>query len=139
MASFFRASKTSFISAPANVKNLASGQRSRIMQTSYTSNPVQIPPNFLKEIPKDTNPITIERVNFAESALPEYAPYYATVLDNVLSASECAELLRLAALSSPTGDWAPALLNVGVGVEILETEVRHCDRYITSDRFTPAC
>ena len=144
MASFFRAyqankldskSKTSTISAPIDTKKVSDSQmrRPRIMQTSYSSNPVQIPANFLKTISTDAEPITIQRVNFATSSLPEYAPYYATVLDNVLSASECTELLRLAVLSSPTGDWAPALLNVGVGFEILETEVRHCDRYIVSN------
>jgi hypothetical protein len=102
------------------------------MRTSYTSNQVQIPSDFLKVVPTDAKPITVERVDFAASTLPEYAPYYATVLENVLSASECEELLRLAVLSSPTGGWAPALLNVGIGYEILETNVRHCDRYVIS-------
>jgi hypothetical protein len=105
--------------------------RPRVIRTSYSSNPVEIPSDFLR-VRTDVEPIQVERVNFAISTLPEYAPYYATVLDNVLSASECAELLRLAVLSSPTGGWAPALLNVGVGVEILETDVRHCDRYMVS-------
>jgi len=105
----------------------------RIMKTSYSSNPVQIPSNFLKAHTAAES-IQVERVDFATSTLPEYASCYATVLDNVLSAAECAELLRLAVLSSPTGSWAPALLNVGVGVEMLETEVRHCDRIIWDEQ-----
>jgi hypothetical protein len=100
------------------------------MKTSYTCKPVEFPPDFLKITPPDAQPIVVERVNFAASAVPEYAPYYATVLDNVLSASECAELLRLAMLSAPSGDWEPAMVNAGAGYEILATDVRHCDRII---------
>lgn len=109
--------------------------RNEVVKTSYSSNPVQIPPDFLKVIRTDAEPITVERVDFATSTLPEYAPYYATVLDNVLSPSECAELLQFAVLSSPTGDWAPALVNAGIGYEIMRTDVRHCDRYFISIDF----
>jgi hypothetical protein len=142
MTSFFKSnmdkrnqqnSKTKLpsISAPSNSRKVSNSQthHNQIVKTSYSSNPVQIPPDFLKVIPTDAEPITVERVNFATSTLPEYAPYYATVLDNVLSPSECAELLQLAVLSSPTGDWAPALVNAGIGYEIMRTDVRHCDRY----------
>lgn len=101
----------------------------RIVQTKYSSNPIEIPSDFLK-VRTDAESIQAERIDFATSTLPEYARYYAVVLDNVLSVSECTELLRMAERSSPTGDWAPALLNVGVGLEILSPEVRHCDRII---------
>lgn len=101
--------------------------RSEVVKTSYSSNHVDLPSDFLVAIPADAEPITVKRVDFASSPLPEYTPYYATVLENVLSASECADLLKLAEQSSPTG-WAPALLNVGSGYELLATDVRHCDR-----------
>ena len=120
-------SKTSSHSAPSNTKQSHCQTRPYVMQTNYSSVPVQLPPDFLK-VRADREPIQAKQINFATTTLPEYAPYYATVLDNVLSASECAELLELAELSSPTGNWAPALINVGPGFEVLETDIRHCDR-----------
>ena len=97
-------------------------------KTSYTSKAVEIPPEFLRIQPADIQPITVQRVKFAETPLPEYERCYATVIDNVLSASECDQLLRLAEMSSPTGGWAPAMVNAGMGYEVLVTEIRHCDR-----------
>jgi len=124
-------SKVSSISAPFDSKSVTPGHGHRhIVKTSYTSKPVEIPSDFLKIAPPDAQPIVVERVNFAASAVPEYAPYYATVLDNVLSVSECTELLRLAVLSSRSGDWEPAMVNAGAGFEILATDIRHCDRII---------
>jgi len=107
------------------------------MKTSYTSNPVHIPQDFLTTIRDDAEPITVQRIDFKSSPLPEYDGCYATVLENVLSPSECAQLLRLAEASSPTGGWAPALLNVGPGAEMLATHVRFHDRIIwDSDEIT---
>jgi hypothetical protein len=92
------------------------------MQEQKTSRPVTIPSDFLKGPP--AQPVSVMAVDWAKSPLPKYAGLYAVVLDNVLSASECEELLRLAVESS---DWSPALINVGV--EVLATDVRFCDRY----------
>lgn len=123
--------KVSSISSPFDSKKVSNhDDYPRVVKTSYTSEPVEIPSEFLKATPPDARPITAERVDFAASAVPEYAPYYATVLDNVLSPSECVELHRLAELSSPTGDWAPAMVNAGAGYEILATDVRRCDRFV---------
>lgn len=98
------------------------------VKTSYPSNEVDIPDDFLKRTPIDAAPITAHRIDFAKSSLPEYHACYATVLDNVLSPSECARLLRLAEASSPTGGWSPAMLNVGAGHEMLATNFRFHDR-----------
>jgi hypothetical protein len=100
-----------------------------IIQTSYTSKPVKIPPYFLVSSPSDADSIIVEKIDFAASPLPEYAGMYATVLDNVLSASECAELLSLAEMSS-SGGWQPALINAGIGREVSAPEVRSCGRII---------
>jgi len=102
----------------------------RIVETHYTSKPVDIPADFLKATPSDAVPITMERIDFSTSPLPEYAPYYARVLDNVLSASECAQLLRLAEQSSSSGKWEQAMVNMGIGREALAPEVRLCERII---------
>lgn len=118
---------SSSISAPTDVK-VNPNPRPQVTKTTYESNTVPIPASFLTTTPSDAHPITVSRIDFANTTLPEYTPYYATVLDNVLSATECADLLRLAEKSSPTGEWQPALLNAGAGYEVLMTDVRHCDR-----------
>jgi hypothetical protein len=99
-----------------------------IIRTSYTSKPVKIPPYFLVSSPSDADSIIAEKIHFAASPLPEYAGMYATVLDNVLSASECAELLRLAEVSS--SGWQPELVNAyaGIGREVSAPEIRSCER-----------
>ena len=112
-------------------KRSASGKNSapqQIVRTTYTSKEVTIPDDFLIATRDDAEPITVQRIDFKSSPLPEYDGCYATVLENVLSPSECAQLLRLAEASSPTGGWAPALLNVGPGYEMLATNVRFHDR-----------
>lgn len=120
-------SNASSISAPTDVTKHLNGMP-KLTQTRYTSKAVDIPSDFLRVLPQDAHPITVSRVKFAETALPEYEPCYATVIDNVLSASECEELLMLAEMSSPTGGWAPAMVNAGMGYELLATDIRHCDR-----------
>jgi hypothetical protein len=102
-------------------------RQDRPQVANYTSKPVDIPPDFLKTTTAHAEAITVQRIDFSTSPLPEYAPYYATVLDNVLSTAECTQLLRLATESSTTGNWGQAMLNVGVG-EVLAPEIRLCER-----------
>ncbi|KAF7973626.1 hypothetical protein HWV62_14812 [Athelia sp. TMB] len=117
-------------SKQASSGNGAAPSPPAFVKTSYPSNEVDIPDDFLKRTPIDAAPITVHRIDFAKSSLREYHAYYATVLDNVLSPSECARLLRLAEASSPTGGWSPAMLNVGAGHEMLATNFRFHDRII---------
>jgi len=107
--------------------------------TKYEFNDVPIPTNFLTEdLPFDAQPITIAPIDWAESVLPEYEGLYAVVLDNVLSPSECSELLRLAQASVPKANrgasglrfWSPALVNMGGGYEVRDSKYRHSDRII---------
>ncbi|KAL2135387.1 hypothetical protein VTI74DRAFT_8799 [Chaetomium olivicolor] len=116
----------------------------RPIQTKYLSSPVPIPPDFLTGAPPaDARPITVTPVNWASTPLPEYAGLYATVLDHVLSLSECQTLLRLAESSVPapgedgselrhsaTDPWGPALVNAGGGFEVLDQEYRNSDRIV---------
>jgi hypothetical protein len=113
------------VSRPNVHRNIAGMQ---IVETHYTSKAVDIPADFLLATPPDAVPITVERINFSTSPLPEYSAYYATVLDNVLSQSECAKLLLLAEQSSDTGKWEPAMVNAGIGKEAYAPEVRLCER-----------
>ncbi|EER23348.1 hypothetical protein D8B26_001449 [Coccidioides posadasii str. Silveira] len=102
-----------------------------ILETSYTSKEVPIPDTFLTTPPPDAEPITANIIDFSSSSLPEYKDYYAVILDNVLSQSECAQLLSLAEQSVETGEpWKPALVSVGPGREALMTTYRNSDRII---------
>ncbi|KAI1146491.1 hypothetical protein F4825DRAFT_466496 [Nemania diffusa] len=107
------------------------------VQTVYRSNDVAIPDGFLKSTPADAQPITHTPIDFKTSVLPEYDGCYAVVLDNVLSPSECAELIRLAEDSVMDEDkgadgsaWRPALVNVGGGFEMQIPDYRNSDRII---------
>ncbi|OLN86462.1 hypothetical protein CCHL11_06436 [Colletotrichum chlorophyti] len=108
-------------------------KRHQPQQTSYESNPVPIPASFLAlPPPPDAKPVTLTRITWPATALPENGTRYAVVLDNVLTSAECAELLRLAEASSTHADapWQPAMVNIGPGWEILEPEYRNSDRII---------
>jgi hypothetical protein len=106
------------------------------VQVSYESKDVEIPEDYLQVEPHDARAITLQQVDFENSVLPEYAGAYAVVLDHVLSPSECAKLVELAAASVLDRDridgspWRPALVNVGGGWEVLEKDYRNSDRII---------
>lgn len=107
------------------------------VKTSYTSKPVDIPHDFLS--PEHALPVTVTPIDFTQTPLPEYAGLYAVVLDNVLSAEECSELLRLAEASAPnsdgkSGSWQPALVNVGRGYESAMTDYRNSDRIVWDEK-----
>ena len=109
----------------------------RPIRTRYISNAIAIPDSFLTSAP--VAPVTLRHVPFASSEIPEYAGRLAVSLDNVLSPEECQQLLTLAEASVPMEDgvespWRPALLNVGVGLEVVATEVRNNDRIIWDEQ-----
>ncbi|KIW09367.1 uncharacterized protein PV09_00265 [Verruconis gallopava] len=74
--------------------------------------------------------VTKTVVDFAKTALPELAPGYAAVLDNVFTAQECASLLSAA---EKVGSWERAMVNVGGGRQQMMTDVRNCARIIWDD------
>lgn len=112
-----------------------------LLKTSYESKDVPIPDDFLVAFPQDSKPITVHPIDFSTTELPEYAGYYAVVLENVLSASECLQLLSLAEQSvidpvplesniTETYKWKPAMVNAGPGYEVLAPDYRNSDRII---------
>ncbi|KAK1980781.1 hypothetical protein LZ30DRAFT_722217 [Colletotrichum cereale] len=123
-------------------RNAASPRpKSKPQQTSYSSNHVPIPEDFLSgPPPADAPPVTLEKIDWSASALPENGPLYAVVLDNVLTPGECARLIRMAEDSAAdrgeNGDepWQPAMVNIGQGWEILESEYRNSDRIIWDEQ-----
>jgi len=110
------------------------------VKVDYTSLPVAIPPDFLVADPPDARPITVQTIDWATTTIPENAGLYATVLDHVLSPSECATLIALAEASVPPSrrrrvpggstPWQPALVNIGAGLEVLNTRYRNSDRIV---------
>ncbi|KAF2089993.1 hypothetical protein K490DRAFT_71683 [Saccharata proteae CBS 121410] len=75
--------------------------------------------------------VTISRIDFSQTGLSDYAGHYAVVLDNVLTRSECQNLIALAeAQTEPNGNWERAMINVGGGRQMLATEARNCGRII---------
>jgi hypothetical protein len=73
--------------------------------------------------------VKVWRIDFEEENLPEYKGLYAVVLDNVLTAEECGQLI-IAAERRTEGVWEPALVNVGMGMQELRLDTRNCGRII---------
>lgn len=124
-------------SEPASKKsrNASSPRPSRPVRTSYTSNVVEIPEKFLKRPAADSwEPIKIQKIDFAAAGLPAYAASSAWILENVLSPSECQELLKLAEASAQPGEdgdkWRPAMLNMGGNYEMMAADYRNSDRIV---------
>ncbi|MCJ1390866.1 hypothetical protein MMC18_003727 [Xylographa bjoerkii] len=85
-------------------------------------------------LPEDflSNPSTqvqVQKVDFTQTQLPEYSPYYAVVVDNVLTAAECNQLVQAAEASTGSG-WEPAMVNVGGGRQEMILDIRNCGRII---------
>ncbi|KIM25824.1 hypothetical protein M408DRAFT_204715 [Serendipita vermifera MAFF 305830] len=141
--------------------NTETPRHMKIVATSYTSKPVKVFPSFLKTTPYDAQPILTYPVDFAKTPLPEYEGLYAVVLDNVLSPSECKQLIAYAEESAGLGGetktnqneqdikedgasgktvevenngWRPAMVNAGRGREVLMTDYRNSDRIIWDDQ-----
>ncbi|KAK7751886.1 hypothetical protein SLS62_006187 [Diatrype stigma] len=114
------------------------------VKTTYESKEVAIPEGYLTSDPPDAAPLKYSKIDFEKTALPQYKGAYAFVVDNALSPSECATLIRLAEASVPDENrrgggggnsdsdsaWNPALVNVGGGYEVLVPEYRNSDRII---------
>lgn len=134
----------------ANGRGIPEG---KALKVEYFSNDLPIPDDFLPAVStaEDAQPMTMTPVDWTATAIPEYEGRYAVVLDNVLSRSECDELIRLAEASVDSvriGDnkdmiqkdddddaarldpWSPAMVNAGNGYEVLDTTYRHSDRII---------
>lgn len=116
------------------------------IQMTYASRAVSLPPGFLSpdHPPPDAKPVTIRPIDWAATALPANAGRFAAVLDDVLSPSECAELLALAESSvdvagmqyarADRDPWLPAMINAGGGWEVLDSKYRNSDRIIWDDQ-----
>ena len=76
--------------------------------------------------------VTKKYVDWSTTKLLEYEGFYAVVLDNVMSQSECEQLTE-AAVAQAGGKWEPALINTGNYQQALYTDVRNNDRIMWDD------
>ncbi|KAL9593286.1 MAG: hypothetical protein Q9219_007619 [cf. Caloplaca sp. 3 TL-2023] len=74
--------------------------------------------------------ITKHTIDFAATDIPEYEGYYACILDNVLSPTECANLVRAAKAQTKDGEWQQATINAGFSGQQVDPETRLCGRII---------
>ncbi|KAJ4407306.1 hypothetical protein N0V82_009944 [Gnomoniopsis sp. IMI 355080] len=112
----------------------------QLVPVEYISNDVSIPDDFLSvtSSPSDAKPITLTPIDWTKTVLPEYDGRYAVVLDNVISPSECQELLQLAESSVDLSrvakgiqnPWRPATVAAGNGYEVLDSHYRNSDRIV---------
>jgi hypothetical protein len=72
-------------------------------------------------------------IDFSKTPLPMYSNSYAVILDNILTSSECTDLLA-AASAQANHQWERAMINVGGGRQALYSDVRNCGRIIWDDR-----
>ncbi|KAL1985423.1 hypothetical protein VTN96DRAFT_7866 [Rasamsonia emersonii] len=96
---------------------------------------VHIPDGFLPPEPPPN--AYLQRIDFmtTDPPMPEYNNMFAAVVHNLLTESECQELLRLAEASTLTSDnqtptWERAMINAGGGRQILAVDSRNCGRII---------
>lgn len=99
-----------------------------------------IPDDFLPPEPPPT--ASSRQIDFTQTNPPlrDYARTFAAVIDDVLTPSECAELIRLAEASATTkkdspdtngkATWERAMINIGNGHQMLATDTRNCGRII---------
>lgn len=85
------------------------------------------PQDFLtKPLPSTT----ATRIDFANTSIPEYADFYATVIDNALTPEECDTLLQTAQAEERT--WERAKIQLVSGRQLQVDQVRKCGRIIWS-------
>src|SRR5215471_9512316 len=89
--------------------------------------PSFLPSTFLRD-PLPAPPV-VTPIHFANTSLPIYAPCYALVIDGGLTEAEC-NLLLSAAEATTSGKWEGAMVNMGLGRQVVIRETRDCGRII---------
>jgi hypothetical protein len=110
----------------------------RIVESSYSSHPVDIQDILLSPLPSLP---TCTKIDFSQTPLSEYIGHNAYILDGVLTTEECQQLIVMAEQSTSSEPlipfspesakaWKPALVNVGGNMEIQSFGYRNSDRII---------
>lgn len=102
------------------------------LNVPLTGSDIPNPETFLTTPPPPS--VHGARINFTDHAIPEYEPYFAFLIDDLLTPLECRQLLHLAQEStSPPNTWSVAEVNVGNGMQRLILDARNCGRIIWDD------
>ena len=112
------------INPPGSVPSITYGA------SSGMDPPYHLPDDFLS-LPSPI--IQKQIIDFKKTDLPDYDGYFACILDNVLSADECAELIR-AVKAQTNGEWEQATIKVGFGMQEVDPESRLCGRIIWDNK-----
>lgn len=105
------------------------------VQVNYDSNHIDLPDDFLVAPAADSKPITFRQIDWAHTEVPEFKGGYAIVLDNVLSRSECRQLLAMAESSVVEREWVPETLDLGDAGDSNNAETRSVEE--TEKKKTP--
>lgn len=102
---------------------LRTSRRVATMASTY-----KLPGNFLQGPAPN---LTRSEVKWKK--IPEYDGLWAVILDGVMSAEECDQLLA-AAEATTDGKWERALINIGGGMQAMYEDTRKCGRIIWDDK-----
>ena len=72
-------------------------------------------------------------IDFKKGGLGQYEDSWAVVLDGVMTAEECSQLVA-AAEATTNGVWERAMVNIGGGMQRRYDDIRKCGRIIWDDR-----
>ncbi|THC95169.1 hypothetical protein EYZ11_005372 [Aspergillus tanneri] len=79
--------------------------------------------------------VQCHKIDFAATDPPlhKYKDFFAAMIDNIFTPTECEDLIRQAETStltptSPTPTWERAMINIGNGKQALATDTRNCGR-----------
>jgi hypothetical protein len=95
---------------------------------SPNQKPIELPPGFLDGPAPN---LTLEVVDWRW--IPENRDKWARVLDGVMTKEECETLVR-AVEKTTDGEWERAMVNIGMGMQIMLPGQRNCGRIIIDDR-----
>lgn len=70
-----------------------------------------------------------EIINFSKVGLSEYEGRFATLIHDLLSPKECADLLESAQVTQDH-HWEGAMVNIGLGQQRMMTDIRLCERIL---------
>ncbi|KAE8145051.1 hypothetical protein BDV25DRAFT_170869 [Aspergillus avenaceus] len=91
----------------------------------------ELPPGFLLEASPSAS---LRKIDFTTTtpAIPAYKDFFAAVIDNFMTESECQQLLHLAEATTDqhTPKWERAMVNAGNGKQDMAVGTRNCGRII---------
>lgn len=123
-----KATQLRLVSGASTSKRPSHAPQPTATMASPEPEPMRLPPGFL------SGPAPhLAKSHVDWSLIPEYHDSWAVVLDGVLTEEEC-ETLVAAAEGTTNGEWERAMVNIGMGMQMVLTDTRNCGRIIVDDR-----